>query len=498
MSATSAAEPAQRCETLAEALKDKVARGVAWSIGEKIGTMLLQMGVSIVVLRLLLPADFGVVAVLTAFAALALVVVDSGFSQTLIRKAEPAPEDYKAVFLFNMGASAALYVLLTALAPVAANYYDMPVITRIAPVFFLLVPVNALCVIQNTIFTRRFSFALLSKVTFASSVVSGCAAVLLALAGCGVWSLVAQRVLQTGVQAVLLWRLSDWRPRATSGWNFGALRAMMPYSFSLLATDLIASFYNKIPQLFIGKIYSAGTLGYFDQAQKLKDLPVTSTMAAVQGVTFPALSKIASDGKKFAESCRQVTMVVAYTMFPMMLGLSAVAHDMFAVLLGEKWMPTVPYFETICLAGLFYPVAMVAYNVLKVKCEGPTIVRLEVLKKVIMTLILALTIPRSVQAVVWGLVVFAACEMVVNVTAALRRTELTGRRLLRTLLPVVLISGAMYVAVRAVAAAPIENALLRLAAEVGTGVALYAALSALFRLEAFGEVAAMVRRRFES
>lgn len=482
---------------MAGELKDKVTRGVAWSIGEKIGTMLLQMGVSIVVLRLLMPDDFGVVAVLTAFAAFALVVVDSGFSQTLIRKAEPTEEEYKAVFLFNIGVSAALYVLLTALAPAAARYYGMPVIARIAPVLFLLVPVNALCVIQHTIFTRRFRFALLSKVTFVSSLVSGGAAVLLALAGCGVWSLVAQRVLQMAVRAVLLWWLSDWRPRTSTRWNAAALRAMMPYSFSLLATDLIAAVYNKIPQLFIGKLHTAQTLGFFDQALKLKDLPVTSTMTAVQGVTFPALSKIASDERKFAESYRQVAMVVAYALFPMMLGLSAVAHDMFEVLLGEKWMPTVPYFEAICLAGVFYPVAMVAYNVMKVKCEGPTIVRLEVVKKAVMTAILALTIPRSVQAVVWGLVAFSACEMAVNVWATLRCTTLTARRLVRTLLPVALTAGAMYAAVRITALALPGDALLRLVAEIAVGVTVYGALSALFRLEAFGEVLAIVRRRMK-
>lgn len=477
-------------------LKERVARGVAWSIGEKIGTMLLQMGVSIVVLRLLMPDDFGVVAILTAFAAFAVVVVDSGFSQTLIRKSEPSEEDYRAVFLFNMGVSAALYVLLCALSPFVARYYGMPVIAQIAPVFFLLVPINALCVIQHTIFTRRFRFAFLSKVTFAASLVSGIAAVLLALAGCGVWSLVAQRVLQMAVRALLLWRLGDWRPRRSAGGSGAALCEMAPYSFSLLATDLISAVYNKIPQLFIGKLYSADTLGFFDQALKLKDLPVTSAMTAVQGVTFPALSRIADNGEKFAESFRQVTLVVAYAMFPAMLGLSAVAPDLFAVLLGAKWMPTVPYFEAVCLAGLFYPVAMVAYNVMKVKCSGPAIVRLEIVKKLVMTLILVLTIPRSVQAVVWGLVAFAFCEMAVNVGAALRAARLPLGRFVRTLLPVALVSGAMYAAVRIVAGIPFESVLLRLLLEIAAGAALFFALSVLFRLEALREVLQIVRRQF--
>lgn len=474
-------------------LKEKVARGVAWSIAEKVGTTLLQMGVRIVLLRLLMPADFSVVAILMALSSFAQVIVDSGFSQTLIRRQDPAPADYKSVFVFNIALSLALYALLVALAPWIAGYYKMPSLARLAPVFFLVLPANALCVIQNTLFTRQFRFALLSKVTFAAQLTSGLAAVVLALAGCGVWSIVLQQVLMMAVRAVLLWWLSAWRPRAA--WSGAALRQMAPYSFSLMSADLITALYNKIPQLFIGRIYPTEVLGYFDQAQKLKDLPVTSTMTAVQSVTFPALSKIGGDAAKFAESYRQVAMVVAYAVFPMMAGLSAVAGDLFAVLLGEKWMPTVPYLEVLCLAGLFYPITTIAYNVLKVKSDGRIIVRLEVVKKLLMTAIFAVTIPRSVMAVVWGLVAISCCEMTVNLVASLRYTTLTARRLVCTLLPVAAVSAAMYAAVRIAGQLMVGDALLRLAVELATGVVTYVLLSALFRLEAFGEVVAILKKQ---
>lgn len=474
-------------------LREKVARGVAWSMAEKIGTALVQMGVRIVLLRLLLPEELGVVAILMAFSTVALVVVDSGFSQTLIRKADPGAGDFKSVFVFNMVMSLVLYGVLTGVSPWVAHYYDMPVLARIAPVFFLMLPANALCVIQTTLFTRQFRFALLSKVTFAASVASGFAAVGMAVAGYGIWSIVAQQVLTLTVRAALLWWLSDWRPSAS--FDGGALRRMAPYSLSLMSTDLISALYNKIPQFFLGKMYPAETLGYFDQAQKLKDLPVSSTMVAVQGVTFPALSKIRDDEPKFAESYRQLVMIVSFAMFPIMLGMSAVAPDMFAVLLGEKWMPTVPYFEAICLAGLFYPVAMVAYNVLKVKSEGGFIVRLEIAKKLMLTLLFALTIPRSVQAVVWGLVIFAFVEMAVNFLATTRFTTLTLLQFLRTLLPIAAVSGAMYVAVRLTALAVPDNALLRLMAQIGAGALSYVLLAALFRLEAFREAVALLKKQ---
>lgn len=170
---------------------------------------------------------------------------------------------------------------------------------------------------------------------------------------------------------------------------------------------------------------------------------------------------------------------------------------MFAVLLGEEWMPTVPYFEAVCLAGLFSPIALTAYNVLKARCKGPLIVRLEVVKKIIMTAIFAVTIPHSVMAVVWGLVAIAFCEMAVNFLATMRFTSLTFRRFVRTLLPVALVSGTMYFLVRLTAAAIPGNDLVRLLAELATGVVSYLALSALFRLEAFREVTTIVRRQLK-
>ena len=476
-------------------LKEKVAQGVAWSMAEKIGSMLLAMAVRLVILRLLTRDILGFMSIPSAVVTVLLVIVDSGFSQSLVRHKGPSQSDYKSVFLFNIAVSAVLYGVLVALAPLAARWYGMPEIARIAPVFFLLLPLNALCAVQNTIFIRQFRFALLSKVTFLSSLAGGLTAIALARGGGGAgvpWG--GGGEAGRGGAGRGGW-LSDWRPCGKCGLK--PLREMAPFGCSLMVTDLISNFYNKIPQFFLGKLYSPAVLGSFDQAVKLKDMPAATGIQAVQNVTFPALAKIRDDAPKFAEGYRQVVMVVSYVMFPIMLGMSAVARDMFAVLLGEEWMPTVPYFEAVCLAGLFSPIALTAYNVLKARCKGPLIVRLEVVKKIIMTAIFAVTIPHSVMAVVWGLVAIAFCEMAVNFLATTRFTSLTFRRFVRTLLPVALVSGTMYLLVRLTAAAIPGNDLVRLLAELATGVVSYLALSALFRLEAFREVTTIVRRQLK-
>lgn len=480
---------------MAEQLRDKVASGVAWSAAEKVGSMLLQMVVSIVVARLLMPEDFGVLAILTFFTALSVVVVDSGFSQTLIRKSAPTDDDYKSVFVFNIVVSIALYLLLVALSPAIASFYNLPIITRIAPVLMLLLPLGALGVIQNTIFARQFRFAELSRINITSSAVAGVVAVTMALTGCGVWSLVGQRIAQMATKALLLWWRGEWRLEGE--FRYAALRSMSGFSFRLMGTDIISYLYNNISQLFIGKIYSADTLGYFNQAQKLKELPVTSIVQSFQSVTYPALANIKDNAVKFADSYLRVLLITAAVVAPIMVGMIAVADDMFLLLLGERWMPTVPYFKILSLSGLFYPLSMIAYNVLKVAGDGAVIIRLEIVKKAIMTVILAITIPHSAVAVAWGLVAMAGVEFLLNTAASLRFARLKVRDILATLCPVLLLTAAMYCAVTlAIPHLASLNLLLRFVIEVGIGVVVYTVGAVAFRMRFVAEIRETVLRMF--
>lgn len=467
-------------------LIERVASGVAWSVTEKVGSALLQAVVSIVVANRIMPMDMGIIAVLTVFTTLAQVVVDSGFSQTLIRKTAPTQADYKAVFRFNILSSVTLYLLLTLISPYVARYYDWQLLAQVAPVLFLLLPLNALCVIQNTIMVREFRFAQLSTITFISSLVSGIIAIVMALTGFGIWSLVGQRVSMMATKAALLWWRNPWRPTKEKA---GSLREMAPYSLRLMTTDLITALYNNVAQLFIGKIYSGTQLGYFNQAQKLKDMPVNSTMQSIQSVTFPALAKIGGDEKKFSESYRSVVMVTAYIMFPMMAGLIATAEEIYTLLLKPDWHPAIPYFRVLCIVGFFYPIAAISYNILKVKSNGSIILRLEIIKKVIMTLVLCLTIPHSVMAVAWGLAVMAASEMCLNIVAARRYAEVSIMRLAFTLLPIVITTSIMYAAVH-VAGQLLQDwsILARLSVMIATGIVTYILIGWLTHQEAFCQV----------
>ena len=480
---------------MAERLERKVVSGVAWSLSEKLLTMVIQMAVSIIVARSLSPDDFGVMAILTFFMSVALTIVDSGFSQTLIRKANPTNEEYASVLGFNVAMSLLLYALFVAAAPYVASFYDSSIIEDVAPILFLVLPINSLCVVQTVLFTREFRFALLSKTVFAASLISGVVAIVMAVTGWGIWALVAQRLLMMGIKAVVFWWVRRWR--CGVGFSLAALREMLPFSMRLLATDLIAAIYNNVAQLFIGKMHSTNVLGFYSQAQKLKDLPVISTVQAIQGVTYPALSQLADDDEKFDAAYRRIVRLLSYLIFPVMLGLIAIADDMFLLLLGERWMPTVPYFEILALSGMAYPLSVVAYNVLKVRSDGRIIVRLEIVRRVVMTLILACCIPQGVEAVAWGMSAMAVVDMSLNVVAAGRYTRFGMLSFLQVVLPHLLLAALMFGLLWLLQPYFAGlNLALRLGVDVAVGVAIYVVCSLLLRVSAFGESLALLRGLF--
>ncbi len=473
-------------------LTERVASGVAWSIAEKVGSALLQAVVSIVVANRIMPMDMGIMAVLTVFITLSQIVVDSGFSQTLIRKAAPTEGDYLAVFRFNILSSVAFYLLLSFLSPLVASYYGWPEISKVAPVLFLSLPLNALGVIQNTMMVREMRFAQLSSMTFIATLISGAIAIAMAVAGMGIWALVGQRLAMMASKSAMLWWTNGWRPRNIS--TQGSLREMAPFSLRLMTTDIITSIYNNISQLFIGKIYSGSALGCFNQAQKLVNMPYT-LLLSIQSVTFPALARIKDEEEKFAESFRLVVMATSLIMFPVMAGLIATAEDFYMLLLKPDWHPAIPYFRIMCIGGFLYPLLYISYNILKVKSDGAIILRLEVFKRAIMTVILIATIPVSVKAVAWGLVLSVVCEMVLNTWSALRYVRITLLRLLRTILPISLLTLVMYVAVMYVGDLTAEWSVgARLGIKILTGVTLYVVGGITFRMEAFKQSIALLKQ----
>jgi O-antigen/teichoic acid export membrane protein len=478
-------------------LKKKVVRGFAWNVAEKIASALFQTWVTINVLNRIMPDDAAMVAILAAFVVVFNVFVDSGFSQALIRKKDPSHTDFSSAFWFNIAIAVVVYVVLIGLSYPAAYLLDMPDLVRFAPVFFLIVPVGALGIIQQTVLTRAYDFRKLSTIFFASTLGSGAVAAALAFAGAGVWALVAQRISQTAIRSILLWALGRWRPQA--GFSGASIRSMFGFSSRLLATDLLNNLFTSIPSFIIGRIHG-GTLGVYDTARKVRDLPVNQTMAAMQSVTFPALAEIRDDEEKFTRAVGRVVGSIAFLMFPIMAGLITVADEMFGFFLKAQWQPSVPFFRILCLAGFFTPLAVISSNILRTRSDGRDVLRAEIVKKILATVVFAVTIPQGVVAIAWGVVAIAFTDAAVSFTVARRQSSYGFRALARDVLPVfglVLVMAAAVILVGAVAVRPIIWAGsfvsakftigLLLGMKIVTGITVYTLGAAILRLPALHE-----------
>ncbi|MDR0907269.1 MAG: lipopolysaccharide biosynthesis protein [Rikenellaceae bacterium] len=474
-------------------LKNKVVRGFTWSIAEKIASALFQVFVSIKLLNRIAPADYGVWAILIALLAVFNAFVDSGFSQALIRKPKPTERDFSSVFYFNIAISAVVYALLVGLAYPASRLLEMPTLVALAPIIYLVVPLGALGIIQRTVMTREFSFGKLSGIGFASTIVAGVVAIAMAEGGCGVWSLVGQRLALSSVTTVLIWFYGRWRPRA--GFSAGAIRGMFGYSSRLLATDMINNLYSKIPQFVIGGSIDKATLGLYDTAQKIKDMPLSATMSSMQTVTFPALANLAGNDRKFADGVGQVVSSIAFVIYPVMVGLIAVAPDFFELFVRAEWQRAIPFFQILCLVGLFLPITTISHNAMKARSNGSVVVRTEVAKKVLATVILVGTIPFGAIAIAWGQVGIALTDMVVSFGASRRYSGYGFGRLVRDMMPVLALTAVMFVVVWGVGLLAGSFALwLQLVLKIVTGVVVYFSGAALFRLAAFAEFTQILRK----
>lgn len=467
-------------------------RGFAWNSAEKIASALFQIYVSIKVINRILPDDYSVFAILLAFTAVFNSFVDSGFSQALIRKTNPSQNDFSSAFWFNTGVSVVIYGLLVALSYPAAGIFGMPELTVFAPVYYLVVPLGALNIIQQTVLVRSFDFRRLSSVTFASTVGSGIMAVLLAVNGWGVWALIWQRISQVAIRGVLLWFFGGWKPSAR--FSAVSIRGMAGYSLRILATDLINAVYNNVPQFIIGRV-DRGALGYYDQARKLKDLPVKSTMDAMQAVTFPALSNLKDDDCKFAGSVGKVVSSIVFIMFPMVAGLIVVAADFFELFLKPDWFGAVPFFRILALTGMFVPVAIIFHNVMKSRSDGRAVMKSEIIKKVLATVIFAATIPFGAVAITWGMVSIAFTDLAVSFSMGKRYCDYGARRLAHDTFPAFGLALVMAAAVWGLGLLLTGWPLwLVLAVKVSVGIAVYMGGAALLRLDGFGEFIAVVRK----
>lgn len=393
-------------------LRQKATVGLFWSALERLGQQGCVFVVQIVLARILMPEAFGLIAMVTVFIAISGAVVDSGLGLALIQRKSVSEADLSTVFHFNVLASLIMIGALWAVAPFVANFYEQVELTMILRILGFGLVLGAVGSVQTSILRRKLEFRKLFWVSTPSTLVSGVIGITMALRGYGVWSLVGQALSQHAVSSMMLWIQTRWLPRFT--FDKVALSAMLPYGSRLAASQIVDRGFQNLYVLVIGRMFSPVDVGYFQRAFSFQQFPMGNLQTLISNVSFPLLSSIQHEPARMRHVVRTSLHLAGLISFSAMAVLAAVAEPMVLVLLGEKWLPCAPMLQLLCVVGALYPVHATNLSLLQAIGRSDLFLRLEVIKKSLTLVNVAVTYRFGIQAMIAGMVVTSVLALAIN------------------------------------------------------------------------------------
>lgn len=364
-----------------ESLKNKTIKGVGWSAADALLGQGVTFIVGLVLARLLSPDEYGLIGICLIFTTVLNGIVDSGFSNALIRKKEVTDEDYNTMFTTNMAISIVLYVLLFISAPLVSDFFHRIELTALVRVTGLILFLNALSITQVTILTKNIDFKTKTKASLVSAIISGVIGIAMAFMGYGVWSLVAQQLSKQLLYTLCLWVLNKWWPKFT--FYNDSFKYMWGFGWKLLASGILNNVWNQLYQVVIGRCYTSSTLGHYTRANECASIFSSNLTTIIQRVTFPVLSELQDDKKKLLISYRKLIKVSMFVTVICMFALGAMAEPMIYSLIGPQWHQAATFLPFICITMSLYPLHAINLNMLQVQGRSDLFLYLEIVKKII-------------------------------------------------------------------------------------------------------------------
>ncbi len=480
------------CSKNQPSLRQRAISGVIWSCLQNSGQTVITFAIGLLLARMLMPKDFGLIGMLAIFIAVSEAFVGSGFGAALVQKQNTDQLDYNTVFYFNLLVSAGCYGLLFFAAPWISAFYNQPPLTALLRVLALKLITDAMTIVPRTILYKTIAFRQLAIVNGAALLVSGGAAIFAALHGLGVWSLVLQQLCGSLLTIPLFLWLCPWTPGLA--FSSGRLRPLFSYGSKIFVAAFIQRIFDNVYSLVIGKMYSAEILGYFARAGRLQNIPTRMLTVSVSSVTFPLFSEIQDDKKQLKQYVRKAIMLEALVVFPALAGLAAIALPFVKVALTDKWLPCVPYIYLLCLAGIAYPMKVINQNVLRSTGRSDLFVYNEVISKILLILSLFITVRYGIIAMLVGHVAHSWIMWGVLAYLSGRLIDYSPWRQFFDIAPMICISILVGVASYAIGNV-LPNDLLKLVLMPICGVIIYVALALIFRIDIFKEVVQIVRTK---
>ena len=392
--------------------RTKVVSNLIWRFFERCGAQLVSVVVTIVLARLVDPADYGPISKVAVFTSILMVFVDSGMANALIQKKDPDDLDFSSVFYFNVAFCLLLYALLFLFSPLIARMYHDPGLTLILRVLGLTVVVSGVKNVQQAYVSKTLQFKRFFFATLGGTLFSAVLGITMAHLGFGVWALVAQQLSNVTVNTVILWFTVGWRPKRM--FSFQRLGGLLSYGWKLLGAQLLDTVYLKLYPLVIGIRYTDADLAFFDRGNHLPNLVVENINYSIDSVLLPVLADEQDDAGQVREMTRRAIKTSTYVMMPLMAGLAVCAEPLVRLLLTEKWLPCVPFMQIFCIIYAFYPLHTANLNAIKAMGRSDVFLKLEIIKKALETAVLLITMRYGVFAMALGELFSSIVSQLIN------------------------------------------------------------------------------------
>ena len=478
---------------MAESLKSKTVKGTLWSTLERFSVQGIQFVVMIIMARLLTPEDYGLVGMLAIFIAVSQSLIDSGFSQALIRKQDRSEIDNSTVFYFNIAVGIVLYFILFFSAPFIAEFYKEPQLTSITRVIGLSLVFNSLVIVQRALLTINLDFKTQAKASATGAIFSGILGIWMAYYGFGVWAIVWQQLSNLAIITILLWFLTHWKPIWAYSWT--SFKELFGFGSKLLASGLLDTIYKNLYLIVIGKVFKASDLGFYTRAHQFTDFASSNITGIFQRVTYPILCTIQDDDARLSDVYRRLLKTSAFIVFPLMLGMAAVARPMIISFLTEKWLFSALIIQVLCFAQMWYPIHAINLNLLQVKGRSDLFLRLEIIKKVLGVIMLCITLPLGLIQMCWGMVINSLIALVINTYYTGKLINLGFIVQMRDIFPTFLLSLAVSAVVYFTVNILSINTWLLMSIGILEGITLYVVIAKLMRFSEFSELIAILKRK---
>lgn len=474
-------------------IKEKVLSGLIWTFGERILAQGVSFVLSIILARILMPNEYGIIAMVMVFINIANVFTSTGFGESLVQKKNADELDFSTVFYCTLGMSVVIYIILFTCAPYIAKFYHTKEIVLVLRILSLKIIMSSIATVQHAYVQKQMMFKKLFFSTLGGTVISGVLGIMLAYAGAGVWALVVQYLINTIIDIMVLFITVPWHPKFL--FSLKRAKCLMNFGWKLVLANLINAVYNELRSLIIGHSYSSAALAYYNKGNQIPALAITNIDTAIGTVVFPAMSE--TEGKERLKAIgRRAMKTTSYIILPIMIGLIIVSRPLILLLLTEKWENSIIFMQILCLYWMTQPIQTTNWQIIKAVGRSDLCLKLECLKKSIGIIMILVSMQFGVTAIAISAALFGFVSMVISILPNKKLINYSIKEQLLDIMPSFFASLVMGVVVYTISFIKMPTVVL-LIIQVILGICTYLTISYIFKIDSFSYMLSMIQGKLE-